>query len=111
MADNSSTEPEDLGEPQSYLVLAAGTRVWDRSGDSAGTVDHVLADDKEDIFHGLILKTTDGHRYASSDLVDGIFAHGVIVAKPAHELPEPAAGAEVNSPLRRAWDWLVQPRR
>lgn len=110
MADNSSTEPEDLGEPQSYLVLAAGTPVWDRSGDSAGTVDHVLADEKQDIFHGLILKTAAGHRYASSAEVDGIFAHGVIVAKPAQELPEPAVTAEAGSPLRRAWDWLIQPR-
>ena len=110
MAENSSEAPEDLGEPQSYLVLADGTPVWDRSGDSVGTVEHVLSDDKEDIFHGLLLKTSEGHRFASADQVDGIFQKGVIVAAPAKELAEPAASAEKNSPLRRAWDWLIQPK-
>jgi uncharacterized protein YrrD len=110
MAENSSEAPEDLGAPQSYLVLADGTPVWDRSGDSAGTVEHVLADEREDIFHGLILKTHDGHRYASSDQVDGIFEKGVIVSVPAKNLPEPAESATADSPLRRAWDWLIQPK-
>jgi hypothetical protein len=110
MADNTNEAPEDLGAPQSYLVLADGTRVWDRSGDPVGTVEHVLADDKEDIFHGLLLKTREGTRFATSDQVDGIFERGVIVAAPAKELAEPAASADAGSPLRRAWDWLIRPR-
>jgi len=110
MAENSSEAPEDLGAPQSYLVLADGTPVWDRSGDSVGTVEHVLSDDKEDIFHGLILKTSDGHRFAGSDQVDGIYEKGVIVAVPAKDLAEPAESAVPDSPLRRAWDWLIQPK-
>jgi hypothetical protein len=36
--------PEDLGAPVSYLVLANGTPVFDRSGDRVGTVEHVLAE-------------------------------------------------------------------
>jgi hypothetical protein len=111
MAENSSGSPEDLGAPRAYLVLSPGTRVWDRSGDLVGSVEHVLADDKQDIFHGLILKTPDGDRFASSDQVDGIFERGVIVAKPARDLVEPSDSAAAGSPLRRAWDWLIHPRR
>jgi hypothetical protein len=107
MSDNNA--PEDLGAPQSYLVLAEGTPAFDRAGNAAGKVEHVLADDREDIFHGLVLKTPDGHRYASADQVDGIFEHGVIVSVPAGELPEPTESSLTDG-LRRAWNWLVQPR-
>jgi PRC-barrel domain protein len=112
------TEAQDLGEPVSYLVLKNGTPVYDSSGDRAGEVEHVLADEPEDVFHGLIVKTADGHRFAASDRVDGLFEHGVIVNTPAAQLPEPSAdpaaqAADNNSlaqSLRRAWDWLVQPK-
>lgn len=108
----------DLGEPQSYLVLKDGTPVYDRSGSTVGTVAHVLADDAQDVFHGLIVKTGDGHRFAGGDEVDGIYAHGVIVAKPADQLPEPSEDAAARTAgddksatgLRRAWDWLIQPK-
>jgi hypothetical protein len=110
MAEKSSEAPEDIGAPQSYLVLADGTPAYDRSGQPAGTVAHVLSDDREDIFHGLVLKTPDGHRWAGSEDVDGIYEHGVILAKPVTELAEPAETADTGSPLRRAWDWLIQPR-
>ena len=112
MPDTDSA-PEDLGAPQSFLVLADGTPVYDRAGDRVGTVAHVLADDQDEIFQGLVVKTGDGHRYASADQVDGIFAHGVIVAVPAGQLAEPRedAGADdsLTDGLRRAWNWLVQP--
>jgi len=116
MTDNS--DAEDLGAPVSYLVLKDGTPVYDRSGSTVGTVAHVLSDEREDVFHGLILKTDVGHRYASGTQVDGIFEHGVIVAKPAAELVEPSADAAANvvdddtlsNDLKRAWDWLVTPK-
>jgi CheY-like chemotaxis protein len=118
MADNKNEAPEDLGLPVSYMVLADGTPVWDRAGDRVGTVEHVLADDQEDVFHGLIIKTHDGHRYASSDQVDGIFERGVIVAVPAAQLAEPSADGpaqvvdndRLKNELKRAWEWLIQPR-
>lgn len=114
MPDTDSA-PEDLGAPQSFLVLADGTPVYDRAGDRVGTVAHVLAGDQEDIFHGLVVKTGDGHRYAAADQVDGIYAHGVIVAVPAGRLPEPSEDAagendSLGDGLRRAWKWLVQPK-
>jgi uncharacterized protein YrrD len=115
MADEK--EPEDIGAPISYLVLPNGTPVFDRSGDQVGKVDHVLADDREDVFHGLVVKTVDGHRYAPADQIDGLYEKAVIVAKPAAQLPEPSAdpAAEaatdsgLGDQLRKAWDWVVQP--
>jgi uncharacterized protein YrrD len=111
MADN-------LGAPVSYLVLADGTPVWDRSGDPVGTVENVLADEQQDIFHGLIVNTDHGYRYAPSARVDGIYERGVIVALPAAQLPEPSADPAAQAvedeslagELRRAWNWLIQPR-
>jgi len=110
MSDN--TAPEDLGAPQSFLVLADGTPVYDRAGDSVGTVAHVLADDKDEIFQGLVIKTTDGHRYAAASQVDGLFEHGAIVAVPAAELPVPSEEEDdsFGDGLRRAWNWLIQPK-
>ena len=111
--------PEDLGAPISYLVLAEGTPVFDRSGEPAGEVEHVLADDREDVFHGLILKTAHGHRFASSSQIEGIYENGVIVSVPADRLPEPSADpaaqvadedGSLKQNLKRAWDWLVQPK-
>jgi hypothetical protein len=117
MTDNTSAAPEDLGRPVSYLVLTDGTRVYDRSGAAVGTVAHVLADEGPDIFHGLVLDTPAGHRFVGSDLVDGIYTHGVIVAQPADRLPEPsedaaaraaeAQDASLADGLRRAWDRLL----
>jgi sporulation protein YlmC with PRC-barrel domain len=112
------TEPQDLGEPVSYLVLKNGTPVFDRSGDRVGEVEHVLSDDAEDVFHGLIVKTPEGHRFAASDRVDGLFEHGVIVNAPAAQLPEPSADPAAQAAdndtlaqsLKRAWDWLIQPK-
>ena len=116
MTEKNDT-PEDLGAPVAYLVVKDGTRVYDRAGDDVGTVEHVLADDPANMFHGLIIKTPAGHRFAGSDLVDGLFEHGVIIAEPAARLPEPSADApasiaddNLKNGLKRAWDWLIQPK-
>ena len=49
--------------------------------------------------------------------VDGIYERAVIIARPAAELPEPSADAAAakaddtsGDGLRRAWDWLIQPK-
>jgi len=118
MTDNPNQAPEDIGAPQSYLVLKDGTAVYDRAGDRVGDVEHVLTDEAEDIFHGLIIKTQDGHRFAPSDLVDGIYEHAVIVAVPAGQLPTPSADTAAKAAeddgfghaLKRAWEWLIQPK-
>jgi uncharacterized protein YrrD len=115
MTDNKA--PEDLGAPVAYLVLKDGTPVYDRSGDQAGTVEHVLSDEQDDLFHGLIVKTDAGHRFAPAALVDGLFERGVIISATGAELPEPSADPVASatedglgSSLKRAWEWLVQPK-
>jgi hypothetical protein len=117
MTDNQA--PEDLGAPASYLVLKAGTPVYDRSGSGAGKVEHVLADEQQDVFHGLIIGTADGHRFARADLVDGLYERGVIIAEPASQLPEPSADPParlveqdegLGRLLRTAWERLTAAR-
>jgi sporulation protein YlmC with PRC-barrel domain len=112
------TDSQDLGEPVSSLVLKNGTPVYDSSGDRAGEVEHVIADEVDDVFHGLIVKTADGHRFAAAGHIDGLYERGVIVNTPAAQLPEPSADAAAQAAdddglkhsLKRAWDWLIQPK-
>ena len=116
MTQKRETAPEDLGAPVAYLVLKRGTPVYDRAGDRVGSVEHVLADEPQDVFHGLLVKTDDGHRFAGGDQVDGLYEHGVIVSEPADRLATPSADAPAglaesrSTGLRRAWDWLIQPK-
>ncbi|MCY1144600.1 PRC-barrel domain-containing protein [Actinoplanes sp. Pm04-4] len=110
--------PEDLGAPVAYLVLKDGTPVYDESGARAGEVEHVLDDEQSDLFHGLIVKTPEGHRFAPADKVSGLFEHGVILTVPGADLPEPsedpaaqaADDAGLQDTLKRAWNWLIQPK-
>jgi hypothetical protein len=110
MAENA----EDLGEPVAYLILREGVPVYALNGDTVGTVDHVLADEREDVFHGLLIKTPDGHRFASGDQVSGLYERGAIVTETADRLPRPSADLPEahagDSGLKRAWNWLIQPR-
>ncbi|WIM97521.1 hypothetical protein ACTOB_001049 [Actinoplanes oblitus] len=104
---------EDLGEPVAYLVLREGVPVYAPSGDTVGTVEHVVADEREDVFHGLLIKTADGHRFATGEQVAGLYENGAIVTEPAESLARPSADlpqGRHDSGLKRAWDWLVQPR-
>lgn len=115
MTDNEASE--DIGAPVSYLVLKDGTPVFDRAGAPAGEVEHVLADDRADVFHGLIIATRHhDHRFARAGLVDGLFERGVIIAVPVNELPEPSADPParlveqddgLGHLLKKAWDRLT----
>jgi len=105
------SDAQDLGEPVSYLVTKDGTPVFDSSGDRAGEVAHVLADEDADVFHGLIVKTGDGHRFADAGHIDGLFEHGVIINTPVAQLPVPSeSSSSLGDSLKRAWDWLIQPK-
>lgn len=116
MTQKNETAPQDLGAPVAYLVLKNGTPVYDRSGDKVGTVDHVLADERSDVFHGLLVKTADGHRFAAADQVDGLYEKGAIVSEPADRLATPSADSPAGlaenrrTGLKRAWDWLIEPK-
>jgi hypothetical protein len=114
------------GGPISYLVLKEGTPVLTRDGEPVGTVAHVLADDAEDVFDGVVIDTRagpGGHRFADAEQVAEIREHGVRLTLDlpgAHALPEPSEnpavmsedpGAELGDTgtrrkLRRAWDLI-----
>ena len=109
----SVTGVENLGTPVSYLVLPDGVPVYDSGGAEIGAVEHVLADEGADIFHGLILRRPGlppRYLYAARDRVGGLFERGVTLAVGADALQEPAddpvAAAQGDPMLRRAWDWL-----
>lgn len=115
----------DQGPPIGYLDLRDGTTVYDRDGAHVGVVEHVLADEDVDIFHGLIVRTpppTNRHLFATRDQIGDLYQRAVSLSVPAQELHVPdgdtparnAAGGTVHNPvqegLRRAWDWLSRPK-
>jgi uncharacterized protein YrrD len=113
---------DDLGAPVSYLALEEGTPVLSADGVQLGDVAHVLADEEEDIFDGIVISRGLGrHTFADAEQVAEIHERGVVLtltAAEAETLPEPsenpavmddASGADdspVAGKLRRAWDLL-----
>ena len=127
-----SDRRDDLGNEVAYLVLERGTPVYSADGDEIGVVDHVLEDDREDIFEGIVIAHRDdhhhllGHRdphvFADADQLDTIYERGVVLALSTPEaaaLPRPSANPAVmrddptvggdsgmHRKLMRAWDRL-----
>jgi PRC-barrel domain len=114
---------DDLGAPISYLALEEGTAVFAADGDEVGHVAHVLADEEEDIFDGIVISHGLGrHTFADAEQIGEIHERGValtITAAEAEALPEPAENPAVmdedlsdaedsglTAKLRRAWDLL-----
>jgi hypothetical protein len=115
--------PDDLGAPASYLALEEGTAVLSADGEELGDVAHVLADEEEDIFDGIVISHGLGrHTFADAEQVAEIHERGVVLtltAAEAEALPEPSEnpavmqddlsaseGSPVADKLRRAWDLL-----
>jgi hypothetical protein len=110
----------DLGRPIAYLALKEGTPVHDPDGTEIGVVEHVLADEPLDIFHGLIVHTLPlpgRHLYADADQIAGMYERGVVLAVSRNELREPTEPEPrreddktpenpLQTRLRHAWDWL-----
>lgn len=114
---------QDLGGPVAYTGIADGTPVFDRNGKRIGVVEHVMADLKLDIFHGLIIHTTPlpgRHTYADADQVADMYERGVVLSVGRDKLHEPieksrqVARQSEETPLeariRRAWDWIAARR-
>jgi uncharacterized protein YrrD len=112
---------DEIGPPIAYLALREGTPVFDPDGDRIGVVDHVLADEPVDIFHGLIVHTLPlpgRHLFADADQVAELHERGVLLSVDRGQLHEPREPSEaekseegpVENPLqarlRRAWDWI-----
>jgi hypothetical protein len=115
----------DHGAPISYQVLDAGTPVFTSDDEEIGKVTHVLADEGEDVFDGLVIGEHafgSDHRFADADDVDRIYERGVVLKldrTACEQLPVPSANpaamrddpaetkgdARVDK-LRRAWDFI-----
>ncbi len=94
---DAATVPRmDEGLPIAYEVLEAGVPVYASTGESVGTVDHVVMAPAEDIFHGIVIRVAGKKRFVAADQVDRLYEHGVdllIDAAAAAELPEPHGAA------------------
>ena len=67
----------DEGLPVAYEVLERGVPVYASSGKQVGTVDHVVAAPREDIFHGLVISTDHhGQRFVPADQVASLHERG-----------------------------------
>jgi hypothetical protein len=79
-----------------YEVLDKGVPVFAGGDEEVGTVDHVVCAPSLDIFHGLVIRTEDGRRFAAADQIASLHEHGVdlqIDAATVAALPEPHGGA------------------
>lgn len=113
---------DDLGPPVAYLAVREGIPVFDPDGNRIGVVEHVVADEPADIFHGLVVHTLPlpgRHRYADADQIAELRERGVLLSVGRDELREPTepAARRQRSPgdppesrleagLRRAFDWI-----
>jgi hypothetical protein len=116
---------DDLGPPIAYLALPEGVPVYTADGQELGSVEHVLADEEDDIFDGLVVDTRlgpGGLRFVDASQVAGLHERGVVLtldSVEAERLPEPTPGpgvlrvdpadaeeSELTRKLRRAWDLI-----
>jgi uncharacterized protein YrrD len=116
----------DLGQPIAYEALEPGTPVYSADGEQIGKVAHVLADESEDVFDGIVIGEHifgKDHRFADADEIGEIHERGVVLKldRPAcDQLPKPTANPAVmredpadpgtdslGGRLRRAWDRIT----
>ena len=100
----------DEGLPISYEVLDRGVPVYAAEGDAVGTVEHVVAAEREDIFHGIVIRAESGQKFVAAEDVASLHERGVdlrISAEAVTELPEPHGAA----PVRRIREPGVKPSR
>lgn len=86
----------DEGLPVAYEVLESGVPVYASSGEQVGTVDHVVAAEQLDIFHGLVIRVGDARRFVPADQVASLHERGAdlrIDAGAVAELEPPQGGA------------------
>ena len=96
---------EDHGPAVSYLTLRRGTPVLGRDGAVVGRVRRVLAAQRQDVFHGLLVDTADGDRVVGADQVASIHEGAVVLrigAADARLLPGAASdpAARPGTPLQ-----------
>jgi hypothetical protein len=101
----------DEGLPIAYEVLEKGVPVYASGGEELGTVDHVVSAEREDIFHGLVIRGEGRKIFVAADQVGSIHERGVdltIDAAAAAALPQPHGGApawRANEPGTKPSRW------
>lgn len=115
---------DDLGQPLAHTALPDGVQVYDRAGTPIGNVEHVLADERSNIFHGLVVHVPhvlDRPMFAAPEQIAGLFERGVALTVSVADLHEPredavaadavdtSTGEQAREGLRRAWEWLSRP--
>jgi hypothetical protein len=101
----------DEGLPIAYEVLEKDVPVYVVGGAQIGSVDHVVAAFREDIFHGIVIDTQGGKRFVAADQVNELHELGVdldIDAATAAELPIPEGAApawRVHEPGVKPSQW------
>jgi hypothetical protein len=117
--------PMDYGEPTSYLAVAEGCDVVSSDGEKVGTVQHVLADQDEDVFDGVVIDTQlgpGGLHFVDAPQVAECRERAVLLSVPKAEvagLPKPTPNPAVmenhgvedsesslQQKLHRAWDLI-----
>jgi hypothetical protein len=91
---------EDHGPQVSYLTLRRGTPVLGGDGVAVGRVRRVLAAQRQDVFHGLLLDTAFGDRVVGADQVASIHERSVILR---------IGGAEARDLLAASADPAARP--
>jgi hypothetical protein len=82
----------DEGLPESWEALEPGTTVFASDGAAVGEVKEVLAVPEDDIFEGIICKTSHGDRFVDWEIIGSIHERGVdlkLDSAAAANLPEP----------------------
>ncbi len=85
----------DEGHPISYKLLTRGTAVWTADEQEIGTVEEVLATERENIFDGIVIRTNDGRRFVDAPEVARIAERRVTLSisfAEAEQLPQPSGG-------------------
>jgi uncharacterized protein YrrD len=115
----------EYGEQVAYTALEPGADVISSDGQDVGAVEHVLADEDEDVFDGIVIDVKTGpggHRFVDAPDVSRCHERAVVIAVTAAEvanLPEPKANPAVmenhgvedtegalQQKLHRAWDLI-----
>jgi len=92
----------DEGLPIAYEVLERHVPVYASGGEQVGTVDHVVAAEHEDIFHGIVIATGSGPRFVPADAVASLHEMGVDLRIDA------LAAADLETPHGAAPAWSVR---
>ncbi|MFC3502287.1 hypothetical protein ACFOOK_15120 [Micromonospora krabiensis] len=113
---------DGLGAKISYLALADRVPVYHDDGTQVGAVARVVADEGQDIFHGVVVRTPPPERrdlFACRDAIRELRERGVVLAVPSTDLPDADADAPARTTaaeadggpagnLRRLGRWLGQ---